>query len=98
MPCRTDEDPYADYRLAKGELDKLTAMFCEQFGSWEEYGQMPGLRHEVKLWWEKHKEADRARREREKNLALAARQARIERVVKEAAELGLTVTGVGCGT
>ncbi len=61
MPCYNPEPRSG--RQGDLQIDKLTRMLCEVLGA-NETGTIR-LSAETCLWWEKHKEEDRARLQRE---------------------------------
>ena len=69
MPCVDPRNDYElDYRYVRRELDELTDMLCALCGKCEEryVGYLIDVSHpRLGHWWEHHKAADRARRERE---------------------------------
>ena len=85
MPCMSYDTNWArgssdrDIKLLKAEADKLARIACKALAALEEMGKEDFLLlqdDEVRVWWAKHKEADRRARE----------EARIKQERKEAKE------------
>ena len=68
MPCRDYDTDYVNNELS-AKCDKLTRMLCETLSKIESLNNFADtkliLSEETMDWWNKHKEADKKRREQE---------------------------------
>lgn len=94
MPCQ-DGGPSWDY-VSKMEIDNVTDVLCRTLKHLEETGyDFKKLHNKVRVWWKRHKEADRKRlaaKEKEdakQNLAKAARAKLTPEEIRALREAGL---------
>ncbi len=92
MPCETYTPgelaaiANQEMRKVKKEINKLTRLLCEIFGS-ESWPGTP-MTDEMKEWWEEHQEADRKREAIKEEKMLEREKDRLQKINRLKKEIG----------